>query len=95
MTQVNTVPKALFRIGVLVATPNCLEQISHEARMIALGRHVRGDWGSVDAEDKHMNNDSLKTGGRLLSVYEEKGKKFWIITEADRSSTCILMPEDY
>jgi len=58
--------------------------------------HVVGNWGIVDEEDQEANNLALKDGSRLLSAYRLKsGVKVWIISEADRSSTCVLLPEDY
>ena len=60
------------------------------------GRHIKGDWGNVDDEDKQSNELSLKDGSRLVSAYEAKGlPKIWIITEGDRSATTILFPEEY
>jgi len=62
----------------------------------ALQRHVRGDWGNLDDEDKQANEDALHRGSRLLSSYQtSQNVKFWIITEADRSVTTVLLPEDY
>jgi hypothetical protein len=58
-------------------------------------RHATGDWGDVDAEDGKANDEALKNGGRLLSAYTVKGVKVWVITEADRSSTTLLLPQDY
>jgi hypothetical protein len=64
--------------------------------LAALKRHQAGDWGEVGAEDGEANDSALVEGARLLSVYRTAtGIKFWIITEADRSSTTVLMPEDY
>jgi hypothetical protein len=64
--------------------------------LAALSRHVIGDWGDVCEEDKKANNHALKDGSRLLSKYRDsRGTKFWIITEADRSATTVLLPEDY
>lgn len=64
--------------------------------MSALSRHITGDWGEVDAEDKRANDQSLIDGSRLLSAYRSQdGTKFWIITEADRSVTTVLLPEEY
>jgi len=61
----------------------------------ALGRHARGDWGEVCAEDAAENELSITEGARLLSAYTDRsGVKFWIITEWDRSSTTVLLPED-
>ncbi|MFC2047930.1 hypothetical protein ACFLSK_00665 [Chloroflexota bacterium] len=64
--------------------------------MSSLTRHRRGDWGNLTDEDKQENELSLKAGYRLLSAYEVKGlPKIWIITEADRSATTILFPDEY
>lgn len=58
-------------------------------------RHARGDWGEVCAADQAENELSLKQGCRLLSAFRDRcGTKFWIFTEADRSSTCILLPRE-
>jgi hypothetical protein len=86
----------LVPLGMIVATPNALANVSSEEIQRALQRHVTGDWGELDAEDKKANDEALQTGERLLSAYKSAtGTKFWIITEADRSSTTILLPEDY
>jgi len=62
----------------------------------SLNRHAKGDWGDIDEADKQENELSLKQGFRILSAYESGGlPKIWIITEADRSSTTILFPEEY
>ena len=60
-----------------------------------LRRHGAGDWGNLCAADKAQNNRALKEGTRLLSAYELAGSKVWIITEADRSYTTVLLPEEY
>jgi len=87
---------AKFPLGRLVSTPNALENIPNPDIMAALLRHLTGDWGDVDEHDREENELSLKEGFRLLSVYRSaKGVKFWIITEADRSRTTVLLPEDY
>ena len=88
--------KAKFEIGRLVATPNALRAVPQAEVMEALGRHVSGDWGDCSKEDREENELSLREGFRLFSVYRTKdGTKFWIITEADRSATTVLLPEDY
>ncbi|MBX3412562.1 MAG: type I restriction endonuclease subunit M [Pirellulales bacterium] len=62
----------------------------------AIECHARGDWGLVCSEDWQANEDALRDDLRLLSAYRtSNGAKFWIITEADRSSTTVLMPDDY
>ena len=87
---------AKFPLGRLVATPNALEHIPNPDIMTALLRHLTGDGGDVDEHDREENELSLKEGFRLLSVYRSAaGVKFWIITEADRSRTTVLLPEDY
>jgi hypothetical protein len=87
-----------FRLGQLVATPGALEALQQAGQSPAevLARHRVGDWGEVDAEDKKANDEALVQGERLLSAYRtRKGEKLWVITEADRSSTCVLLPSEY
>ena len=60
-----------------------------------LHRHIQGDWGEVDGEDKQTNNEALELGNRLLSAYTLDGEKLWVITEWDRSITTILFPSEY
>lgn len=85
-----------FKLGQVVITPNAQNTVPAGDVQKALQRHAAGDWGDVDEHDRQENELSLKEGFRLLSVYHaQDGTKFWIITEADRSSTCVLLPEDY
>ena len=85
-----------FSLGRVVATPNALATIPPDEVTKALGRHAACDWGECGPEDWQENELSLKEGFRLFSVYRSsKGVKFWIITEADRSATTVLLPEDY
>lgn len=87
---------ALFPMGRLVATPGALHAVLNCEISAAVNRHLAGDWGEVGKEDRAENNHSLKHGHRLFSVYRtESGVKFWIITEADRSATTVLLPEEY
>jgi hypothetical protein len=60
-----------------------------------LDRHQRGDFGTVGAEDTQANEDAIVHGSRILSSYLVGGERLWIITEADRSSTTLLLPEEY
>jgi hypothetical protein len=98
---VTTKPKAViieenFRLGQVCATPGVIAEIPITDGMTALQRHARGDWGELDPEDWAENELSLKEGFRLFSVYHStQGVKFWIITEADRSGTTILLPSEY
>ncbi len=85
-----------FATGQMVATPGALEAITALELTSFINRHINGDWGNLDEEDKKMNDDALVHGNRLMSSYTtEQGVKIWIITEADRSSTTVLLPEDY
>jgi hypothetical protein len=90
--------KPLFPLGHVVATPAALAAIEKSGQQPGefLARHVIGDWGDLDAHDRAENEFSLQHGLRLLSAYHTSaGEKLWVITEADRSSTCILLPEEY
>ena len=83
-------------LGQIVATPAALGALSQPDIVAALRRHAVGDWGDVDAHDRAANDDALRSGERLLSVYRsENGTTFWVITEADRSVTTVLLPDDY
>ena len=90
--------KPLFTLGQVVATPGALAALEKAGQQPGdfLARHVSGDWGEVPPEDVEENELSLKQGFRLLSAYRTNaGDRIWVITEADRSSTCILLPEEY
>jgi hypothetical protein len=87
-----------FRLGRLVATPGALELIQGEGRepMEFVERHIRGDWGDLDEQDRLVNEQALAHGGRLLSSYIVVGEeRVWVITESDRSSTTLLLPSEY
>jgi len=90
-----------FPLGQLVMTRGVNDLVANDeafARFVtgSLARHVKGDWGDVDDEDRAENDLSLKEGFRILSAYEfGELYKIWIITEADRSATTILFPDEY
>ena len=87
-----------FSLGRIVATPGALEAMeeSGESPLDFIKRHVSGDWGEVDVEDRETNEQALMHGARLLSAYRTKlGQRLWVISEADRSATTILLPEEY
>ena len=89
---------ARFCLGRLVATPGALEalQESEETALPFLRRHAQGDWGEVCKEDRRANDRALVDGDRVLSAYRTaQGTRLWVITEADRSSTCVLLPKEY
>jgi hypothetical protein len=60
-----------------------------------LSRHASGDWGELDAHDRRENGRALKNGRRILSSYPVGEQRVWVITEADRSVTTLLLPEEY
>lgn len=92
----NVLPIVKFRLGKIVSTPSALAQLSQDDILAGIRRHQAGDWGEMDEHDRQENESALKNGFRLLSVYRfAAGVKFWLITEADRSATTVLMPEDY
>ena len=94
-------PAHLFSLGRVVATPGALEALEETSTdyLTLLSRHVSGDWGEVPPEDARENEFSIREGFRILSSYtlgdSGAGAKVWIITEADRSSTCLLLPSEY
>jgi hypothetical protein len=85
-------------LGKIVATPSALEVIedSGQFSLDFIKRHQKGDWGEISSEDWELNDLALECGDRLLSCYTTKsGNRIWIITEADRSVTTLLLPEEY
>lgn len=92
----NIQPK--FSLGQIVATPGALQAMAESGQTpdFFLQRHVTGDWGEVSDCDKQLNDEALQDGSRLLSAYMTlKGDRLWIITEADRSVSTLLRPEEY
>ena len=91
-------PGALFDLGQIGASPGAVELLeAHEVDPLALlARHVTGDGGDLDPQDRAENELALGRELRIFSVYKvAAGATVWIITEADRSSTTILRPSDY
>jgi hypothetical protein len=94
--SVTTLPAAKFRLGHIVSTPNALSKLSQEDILLGIRRHQSGDWGDLPAGNKAANDRALVERTRLWSVYRSStGVKFWLITEASRQTTTILLPEDY
>ena len=97
MQQISKSP--LFPLGQVVATPSALAALEKAGQqpLDFLARHVHGDWGDLCDEDRNENLLSLEQGFRLLSSYRTCAgdTKVWVITEADRSVTTILLPEEY
>ena len=97
MTTSNT-PTIRFELGNIFLTPGALAALSESHQQAAefLQRHINGDWGELDAHDRAENELSIEQGFRILSSYRtSSGEKLWIITEADRSATTILLPSEY
>ncbi len=104
-------PEHKFALGQIVVTPGVLriiteageERRSQPAEELheLIGRHARGDWGDVDSEDAATNNDAIErepdplARARVLSSYLLEGEQIWIITEAGRHATTIMLPEEY
>lgn len=96
-------------MGQIIATPGAIEALCEvhgnrwrEGARVLLMRHAKGDWGDIHPEDRGLNEKSLENGSRLLSVYKLPQRapgvtppKLWIITEADRSATTLLLPDEY
>lgn len=92
------IPNPKFSLGQVVATPGALEALADAGQMINefLDRHVTGDWGELCEDDWRANDYALQEGTRIFSAYRTtKDEKLWLITEADRSVTTILRPEEY
>lgn len=88
----------LLPLGQVLATPGAVELLRSLklAPLRFLLRHMGGDWGDVCEEDRHTNAEALAHGARVMSVYVlGPTQRLWIITEADRSSTTLLLPEEY
>ena len=87
-----------FPLGKLVATSVALEALGNSGQtpQFFLNRHVQGDWGEVCPSDKELNNEAVVAGERILPADRTlRNVRIWLITEADRASTCILLPEEY
>ena len=96
-------PEQLFLLGRVVMTANLQNRLAEtipeswdQELKAMIDRHVSGDWGELEEFDRQQNNSALKDGSRIFSAYHTSdGTKIWVITEADRSYTTALLPEDY
>jgi hypothetical protein len=89
-------PMEYFELGQVLVTPGAQAAMSPDDVHVMLTRHAHGDWGTVPDEDKESNDRALTEGERLLSAYQSSsGVKVWVITEADRSATTLLLPDEY
>jgi len=90
--------RPLFQVGRTLATPGAIKALEEadEAAWQFFQRHSNGDWGDVCKEDAASNDQALKNGGRLLSVYHtSRNQRLWLITEADRSASTLLLSDEY
>jgi hypothetical protein len=87
----------LFNLGTVVATPGALEALDRlmVSPLLLIGRHVSGDFGDLEDEDHHANVRALVDGTRVFSSYQLNETKVFVITEADRSSTTVLLASEY
>jgi hypothetical protein len=104
MNASSKIPSQPFALGHIVATPGALAACSSDHLAQCLHRHARGDWGCVGPQDAQENDLSVREGFRILSAYPIDPSKpcegfgdncLWIITEADRSATTFLLPDEY
>ena len=85
-----------FPLGQTVITTNALNTLDPADVQAAIARHASGDWGDLSPDDRDENELSLREGFRLFSAYRDRNQtRFYVITEADRSATTVLLPEDY
>ena len=87
----------LFQLGAVVATPGALDLLDRAGvnATTYLTRHQTGDFGMLSPPDLHENQVAITYGGRILSAYDVGPDRLWVITEADRSSTTLLLPSEY
>ena len=88
--------KLSFPLGKVCSTPGAIQLLQEGEALSMLSRHLRGDWGEVNEQDWKENDFSVTNGYRILSAYKARcGEEIWIITEADRSVTTLLLPDEY
>ena len=84
-----------FALGRVLATPGALATFDQPFLSACLQRHTEGDWGDLEAEDRESNEEGLHAEERLFSVYKQGDRALWIVTEADRAATTLLLPSEY
>jgi hypothetical protein len=87
----------LFSLGRTVQTPAARDELHrlNYSPLDLIRRHMSGDWSEMATEDQQSNREAITESSRIFSAYTIQGTKFWVITEADRSSTTILLPSEY
>ncbi len=96
--MIRNIGRLPIKLGRTVATPAAMEAMEEadQSMLALLIRHSMGDWGDVDAEDAEANEEAVRNYNRVLSSYRlHTGAVIWVITEADRSVTTVLLPTDY
>lgn len=91
-------PPPLFPLGQVVATPNAIDALrtNNQSVFTFINRHQSGDWSEMSEDDQHANRDSVAGDTRILSSFAMLGgDRIWVLTEADRSATTVLLPEEY
>lgn len=91
-------PDFKFKLGQVLLTPGADDALneSGESAWTFLLRHLEGDWGDLSAEDKRLNDEAVEDGRRILSAYRTaEGARLWVVTEADRLATTLLLPAEY
>ncbi len=92
----NEMKNGKFSLGSLYITPGASQSIPHDEVLKAISRHLKGDWGDLTPDDAAENEFAVGKHLRILSAYRSlEGVKFWVITEADRSATTVLLPDEY
>jgi hypothetical protein len=95
MTPGDDIVAGRFPLGQLVITRAAVSLLTPDEIADGIVRHARGDWGDLSPDDAAENELALREGFRLLSAYGSGDRRFWVITEADRSATTLLLPDDY
>jgi hypothetical protein len=89
-------PVPLFPLGSIVITPGAVATLDQASVKLAIAKHAAGDWGILGADDRRRNDETVLNGGTLASIYQDsRGKKFYVLTESDRTRTSVLLPEEY
>jgi len=87
---------AKFQLGEIILSKGVRESVGEVDQMLTLNRHAQGDWGCVSEEDARANDNAFFTSERIFSVYRTaEGVEFWVITEANRQYTNMLLPFEY
>ena len=90
------VPIAKFRLGKILTTPGALLQLNQDEILLGIQRHQAGDWGDLSEQERNANDRALVERTRIWSTYNTgEGVRFYVITEADRSATTVLLPDEY